>query len=234
MRSGRCCRGCTRRSEPCAVLTRSGRSSLRTSARPRGSRHGRSFRETLRPVDSVDIGSAGSRLRLSPEPDDPTFDHLVADLADDGLSATKRVYVHYASGWGDLAAFFAGLATDWRGWSGTREWISLESDLKIEARHEHGHVQLNVTLSQDRADWGNHGWHASADLTLEPGEQLSRVADELRGPVDRVLERRRSDRSSADPVDLLRRRSKRTALLIRLSVRSNRCTMTVGPDTDTP
>lgn len=108
----------------------------------------------------------------------------MANLVDDGLSATKRVYAHYASGWCDLAAFFAGLATDWRGWSGTREWVSLESDLKIEARHEYGHVQLHVTVSQDRADWGNHGWQASADLTLEPGEQLSRVASELRDLVE--------------------------------------------------
>jgi len=103
----------------------------------------------------------------------------VADLVDGGLSATKRVYAHYASGWRDLAAFFAGLATDWRGWSGSREWASLESDLKIAARHEYGHVRLHVTLSQTRADWGNHGWRASADRTLEAGEQLSRVADEL-------------------------------------------------------
>jgi hypothetical protein len=141
------------------------------------------FHATLQPVDSVQIGSVSGHLRLSPERDEPTLDYFVANLVDDGLSATKRVYAHYASGWRELAAFFEGLVTDWRGWSGTRAWSSLESDLKIEARHEYGHVQLHVTLSQDRVDWGNHGWTASADLTLEPGEQLSRVADELRGLV---------------------------------------------------
>ncbi len=135
-------------------------------------------------MDSVQIGSASVHLRLSPEPDDPTLDYLVANLVDDGLTATKRVYAHYASGWGDLAAFLAALATDWRGWSGIREWASLESDLRIEARHEYGHVQLHVTLSQERGDWGNHGWQASADVTLEPGEQLSRVASELRDLVE--------------------------------------------------
>jgi hypothetical protein len=122
-------------------------------------------------VDAVEIGSASDHLRLSAEPGDPTLDYLMADLSVDGLSATKRVYAHYASGWRELANFFAGLATDWRGWSGTREWTSVESDLKIEARHEFGHVQLHVTLRQAMADWGNHGWTASADLTLEPGEQ---------------------------------------------------------------
>jgi hypothetical protein len=73
------------------------------------------FRATLPPVDSVEIGSVSGHLRLSTEPDDPTLDHLVADFVDDGLSATKRLYAHYASGWRDLAAFFAGLATGWRG-----------------------------------------------------------------------------------------------------------------------
>ena len=128
----------------------------------------------------MQIGSASGHLRLSPEPNDATLDYLVAGLADDGLSAAKRVYAHYGLGWRDLAAFFAGLAADWRGWSGTREWASLEADLRIEARHEYGKLQLRVTLSQYRADWGNHGWQATADLTLEPGEELSRVADELR------------------------------------------------------
>jgi hypothetical protein len=98
----------------------------------------------------------------------------------DGLSATKRVYAHYASGWRELEEFFAGLAADWRGWSGTREWTSLESNLKIGARHEYGHVQLHITLDNALSGWGNHGWKASADLMLEPGEQLSRVVDDMK------------------------------------------------------
>ena len=81
-------------------------------------------------MNAVEIGPASERLRLSAEPDDPALDYLVADLSVDGLSATKSVYAHYASGWRELADFFAGLATDWRGWSGTREWTSLESDLR--------------------------------------------------------------------------------------------------------
>jgi len=38
-------------------------------------------------------------------------------------------------------------------------------------------VLTAVTLRQLLADWGNGGWEASADLTLEPGEQLSRLAE---------------------------------------------------------
>jgi hypothetical protein len=132
----------------------------------------------------VEIGSASDHLRLRTEPDDPTLDYLVADLSAEGLTATKRVYTHYASGWHQLAEFFAGLAADWRGWSGAREWSSIESDLAIQARHEFGHVQLNVTMRRDRPDWGNHGWTASADLTLEPEEQLSQVAREVKDLVN--------------------------------------------------
>ncbi|HEY0904029.1 MAG TPA: DUF6228 family protein [Marmoricola sp.] len=137
-------------------------------------------------MDQVVIGSGSECLRLAPEPDDPTLDYLVADLTLDGLTATKRVYSHYASGWRDLAAFFRGLATDWRGWSGTREWASVESDLRIEARHEYGHVQLRVTLQSLRPDWGNHGWRTSGDLTLDPGEQLSQLAQDIEDMANRA------------------------------------------------
>ena len=139
----------------------------------------------LRRVDVVEIGSPSEHLRLRADSGDLALDYLLADLSVDGLSATKRVYAHYASGWRELAGFFGAMATDWRGWIGTREWSSLESDLKIEVRHEYGHVQLHVTLHNAVAGWGNHGWAASADLTLEPGEQLSRVADAMTELVNR-------------------------------------------------
>ena len=157
---------------------------LASTGRRCARRQDRAFPATLWRVDAVELGSASEHLLLSLEPDGPALAYLVADLSVDGMSATKKVYSHYASGWRELADFFAGLAADWRGWSGTREWTSLESDLKIEARHEFGHVQLHVTLRNPMAGWGNQGWSASADLTLEPGEQLSRVTDELKNLVD--------------------------------------------------
>lgn len=131
------------------------------------------------------IGSASECLRLDVESDDPALGYLVAVLSVDGLSATKRVYLHPASGWRELEEFFAGLAADWRGWSGIREWTSLESDLSIEARHEYGHVQVRVTLCDALAGWGNHGWKATADLTLDPGEQLSQVAGDVKDLANR-------------------------------------------------
>jgi hypothetical protein len=73
-----------------------------------------------------------------------------------------------------LVDFFTDLERDRRGWDGVRIWESLEGDLRIEARHEYGHVRLRVTLRHSIAEWGSAGWSATADLTVDPGEQLSK------------------------------------------------------------
>jgi hypothetical protein len=75
--------------------------------------------------------------------------------------------------------FFHQLEQDWRGWGDTRSWRSLDGDLAIEARHEFGHVQLRVTLRAYGPGWGNDGWTATANLTIDPGEQLSQIAADL-------------------------------------------------------
>ncbi|HEY0691534.1 MAG TPA: DUF6228 family protein [Kribbella sp.] len=105
---------------------------------------------------------------------------LVAELHLDGLSASGRVVHNYATGFEDLADFFQRQADDWRGWAGTRRWESLEGDLEVEARHLYGLVQLRVTMRRVRSDWGNHGWTATGDLTIEPGEQLTQIAKGVR------------------------------------------------------
>ena len=79
-----------------------------------------------------------------------------------------------------LADFFQKQADDWRGWAETRRWESLEGDLGVEARHLYGHVQLGVTMRRVRSDWDNHGWTATGDLTIEPGEQLTQIAKGVR------------------------------------------------------
>jgi hypothetical protein len=53
---------------------------------------------------------------------------------------------------------------------------ALEGDLDIEARHEFRHVQLRVTLRDYGPGWGNDGWTAIANLTSDPGEQVSQIA----------------------------------------------------------
>ena len=127
---------------------------------------------------TVHIGSQSEFLRLTAPTSAP--EEVEADLIADGLSASRTVYHGFATGFRDLADLFGRLEHDWRGWPGVRSWESVEGDLKVEARHEYGHVQLRVTLRRLGAGWGNLGWTAVADLTIEPGEQLTRIASEMR------------------------------------------------------
>ena len=127
------------------------------------------------------VGSGAELLLLKSDDSGggpPQF--LLAELQLQGLSAAARIVHPYATGFEDLADFFQRLADDWRGWEGVRRWESLEGDLQIDASHEHGHVQLQVTLRRVRFDWENHGWTATGDLTIDPGEQLRQIAAEVR------------------------------------------------------
>jgi len=99
----------------------------------------------------------------------------MAELRAGSLIATRRVVHAYASGFTDLAAFAEALAANWRGWPDEPVWESIEHDLRIQARHD-GHVRLKVRL-QDTDTWT---WSATANITLEPGEQLTSVTQNLR------------------------------------------------------
>lgn len=130
-------------------------------------------------VTNVRIGSAGDYLLLSPDESDPIVQTVTAELSSSGLRAIRTVVHSYRTGFADLADFFAQMELDWRGWNGARSWRSLEGDLNIEARYEFRHVQLRVTLRAYGPGWGNDGWTASANLTIDPGEQLSQIAADL-------------------------------------------------------
>lgn len=124
----------------------------------------------------VHIGTESEYLRLTRQ----DAETVLAELEVSGLSATRPVVQAFAAGVTEVSTFLDSLERDWRGWEGERAWTSLEDDLTMQARHTHGHVQLRVTLRCHRADWGNDGWRATADLTIDPGEQLSRIAADAR------------------------------------------------------
>jgi hypothetical protein len=132
-------------------------------------------------MPDVKIGTDDIHLLLMPmAPMDAPPQSLTAELHLDGLAASLVVVHHFGSGFKDLADFFERQAQDWRGWEGIRQWESLEGDLKIEARHEYGHVQLRVTVRKMLPNWGNSGWLATGDLTIDPGEQLTRATADVR------------------------------------------------------
>ena len=90
-----------------------------------------------------------------------------------GLEARSRVY---DTGFDGLAAFFGQLAADWRGWDGERVYESLEHNLRLVATHD-GHVQLAVQLWQEPR-W-QAGWSAAAIFMLDPGEEMTRAAEDV-------------------------------------------------------
>lgn len=125
------------------------------------------------------LGDAAMSLEFS----EPQFEeagrlrHLQVRLRGDRLDAQLTVYVYDVS---ELVHYFHGLDEDWRGWSGERQFESVESDLLLRARHT-GRIELSVTLTGEAArDISAHvGWTAYAIVGVEPGEQLSRFVRDL-------------------------------------------------------
>ena len=94
------------------------------------------------------------------------------------LVAEAKVYERHSRDALHLDAYFADLATQWRGWAGAKEWESL--GLRLSARHDGlGHVTLGATLDQDytMAD----RWRVRASLVLDAGslDTLARAARAL-------------------------------------------------------
>jgi hypothetical protein len=132
-------------------------------------------------MPEASIGGPRERVIFTAHVENDPPARLEVTLHADGLVATTGVDGGGGpdGGFEDLARFFRGLEQDWRGWEGARGWESVEGDLRLVARHEFAHVRLTVTLRLQRFEWGNDGWSASADITLDPGEQLSRAAREI-------------------------------------------------------
>jgi hypothetical protein len=130
-------------------------------------------------VDAVTVGRNADGLRFSElrrGPDGEIW-RVKARLRVAGLDASLQVSAHYATGFAELAEFFRGLASDWRGWPGERVYQSLEHDLRLAAVHDgFGHVRLAVQLRQSSLP---DGWSAAAVIWLDPGEELSRAAEDV-------------------------------------------------------
>ena len=99
-------------------------------------------------------------------------DYFRAVLRHRGLTAEALVSSYQSLG---LPEFFAGMARDWKGWSGERSWASFETELSLTATSDRtGHVSLVTEL---RGGAYPNGWTARATMVLEAG-QLDRLAAE--------------------------------------------------------
>jgi len=79
-----------------------------------------------------------------------------------------------------LADYLVDLANNaMAGWSGAKEWDSLEGDIHLRARCRAGHITLSARLSDNRTDRSNEGWIVQLEITLDPGEELRQAANDL-------------------------------------------------------
>jgi len=79
-----------------------------------------------------------------------------------------------------IARFFRSMAYEWRGWSGSKTWESLEGELRLSAsRDSVGHVFVAVGLMT--AQGAPDPWRVEAELTIEAGmlEQVATDAEAL-------------------------------------------------------
>ena len=94
-----------------------------------------------------------------------------------GLSATIGVTAGYSP---PLAGYFEEIARNWRGWSGSREWSSLEGECTIKSTNDgRGHIAIDIRLRQNVPA----GWTASATISTEAG-LLERIAADCRRVAD--------------------------------------------------
>jgi hypothetical protein len=123
------------------------------------------------PMADVQFGSTATRITLSHE----TSESVLVTITEADLSARRVVHGAYSGGFDNLAAYFAGLADDWRGWEGERVYESMEHDLRFVAEHD-GHARLRIRLWQSSDP---NGWTVETRLTLDPGEELTRLAEDM-------------------------------------------------------
>ena len=128
-------------------------------------------------VDDVRLGYGPEGMFTLDDPqrsDDGELWSVVATLEVEGLRATKRVSVHYATYMDELIAYLHDLAEHWQGWNSAKTYQSLEGDLTLNARHDgSGHVVLDVELKRNHPP---NEWSAKGQIVTDPGAQMAEAA----------------------------------------------------------
>ena len=127
-------------------------------------------------VDDVEIFDGRTKLTFAdPLGQGDVADYLTVRVEGPDLSASRQVYAGWSEGFAHLARYFDSLVESWQGWPGERVFESVEGDLRLSATHD-GHVRVAILLQESDKP---RGWRVSAELQLEPGEQLSSIARDV-------------------------------------------------------
>ncbi|MEV4757300.1 DUF6228 family protein [Micromonospora sp. NPDC049559] len=129
----------------------------------------------------------GPRWVIQP-PQDPYGDGYVytvaIELHDDGMSASTTATIdglYVNPDIGTLSQFVQSLADDWRGWREVRRRTSMEDELTLDAQHDgRAYVSIGVTLRAPGGSWEDARWSARSVFVLEAGEEMTRLAADLR------------------------------------------------------
>jgi Family of unknown function (DUF6228) len=128
-------------------------------------------------MDEVRLGSGSNGTLTLSGPnrgEGGELSSIVATLEVEGLRASKRINVHYATCMDELIAYLDDLAEHWQGWNSVKIYQSLEGDLTLNARHDGtGHVLLDVELKRNHP---SHGWSANGQIVTDPGAQMNEAA----------------------------------------------------------
>jgi hypothetical protein len=125
------------------------------------------------------VETTGAQVRLS---DYAAFDQdiatMSAELRANGVEARRGVELLDRDG---LARFLEQLAADFLGWDDERAWRSYDEEFAVTARfHSRGRVELKWTL----ADTASHAWSATVTTWLHAGEDMGRLAADVRALFD--------------------------------------------------
>lgn len=112
----------------------------------------------------------------SPETNaDGSLEHYSVTVSGPAMKATVRAgNSPYGT---NPADFFGRVATEWQGWSGEKEWSSMEGEFSLEASADStGHIKLNINLQPSLY---SPCWSAAVTLIIEAG-QLEGIAREFK------------------------------------------------------
>jgi len=103
---------------------------------------------------------------------DLSGDYFKVSLRSGSHFAIRKVYA-YTDAKG-IAALFQEAATEWRGWSGTKKWASIEGEFELELKSDKtGHVTLTTKINHDCGN--SDPWRLESTLLIEAG-QLENIA----------------------------------------------------------
>ena len=130
--------------------------------------------------NSVVINSVSSSNTLTFSESDglnlpPGKEYFRATLTGDKLSASAKVYAYQPHG--KITNLFDYLATNWRGWTGTQQWASIEGELTLKCTwQKSGKVNIETTLLSGHYD---DDWSAQLIIYVEPN-QLDQISSKVK------------------------------------------------------